>query len=52
MPFIFVTGYGHESIDRRFAHSPILEKPVEREVLEEMLGRSSDDTPVRNVATA
>ena len=52
VPFIFVTGYGHESIDRRFAHSPILEKPVEREVLEEMLGRGSDDTAVRSVATA
>ena len=52
VPFMFVTGYGPESIDRRFAHSPILEKPVEREVLEEMLGRGSDDTAVRSVATA
>ena len=34
VPFIFVTGYGHESIERRFAHNPILEKPVEREVIE------------------
>ena len=52
IPFIFVTGYGHESIDRRFAHNPILEKPVEREVLEELLGRSGNDAPLRSVATA
>ena len=52
VPFIFVTGYGHESIDRRFAHNPILEKPVEREVLEALLGRSSNDAPLRSVATA
>ena len=38
MPFIFVTGYGHESIDRRFASTPVLEKPVERELLEDMFG--------------
>jgi CheY-like chemotaxis protein len=50
VPFIFVTGYGHESIDRRFAHNPILEKPVEREVLEELLGRSGDEAPLRTVA--
>ena len=50
VPFVFVTGYGHESIDRRFAHNPILEKPVEREVLAELLGRSTDDAPLRTVA--
>ena len=52
MPFIFVTGYGRESIDRRFAHIPVLQKPIEREVLEELLGRSSNDAPLRSVATA
>ena len=34
VPFIFVTGYGMESIDRRFAHVPVIQKPVERPVLE------------------
>jgi PAS domain S-box-containing protein len=34
VPFIFVTGYGGESIDRRFAHVPVVQKPVERHVLE------------------
>jgi PAS domain S-box-containing protein len=34
IPFVFVTGYGAESIDPRFAHVPVLQKPVERTVLE------------------
>jgi len=38
IPFVFVTGYGRESIDRRFAGTPVLEKPVERELLEDMFG--------------
>ncbi|MEA2874135.1 MAG: hypothetical protein QOH67_4111 [Hyphomicrobiales bacterium] len=40
IPFVFVTGYGRESIDRRFAGTPVLEKPVERELLEDMFGGS------------
>jgi PAS domain S-box-containing protein len=40
VPFIFVTGYGPESIDRRFAGIPVLQKPVEREALERMFVRS------------
>jgi CheY-like chemotaxis protein len=36
VPFVFVTGYGAESIDGRFAHIPILQKPIEREVLERL----------------
>lgn len=34
VPFIFVTGYGVESIDRRFTHIPVIQKPVERHVLQ------------------
>ncbi len=34
IPFVFVTGYGQESIDRRFADTTVLEKPVDREFLE------------------
>jgi PAS domain S-box-containing protein len=34
VPFIFVTGYGAESIDRRFAHIPVIQKPVERHILQ------------------
>jgi len=34
IPFVFVTGYGIESIDRRFAKVQVLQKPIERETLE------------------
>src|SRR5690348_14510653 len=34
IPFIFVTGYGTESIDRRFANIPVLQKPIDRESLQ------------------
>jgi two-component sensor histidine kinase len=39
IPFVFVTGYGRDSIDRQFAHVPVFEKPIERELLEEMFDR-------------
>jgi PAS domain S-box-containing protein len=32
-PFAFVTGYGSESLDRRFAHVPLMQKPIVREML-------------------
>jgi PAS domain S-box-containing protein len=34
VPFVFVTGYGAESIDPRYANVPVLQKPIEREVLQ------------------
>jgi CheY-like chemotaxis protein len=34
IPFVFVTGYGIESIDKRFADIPVLQKPIERETLQ------------------
>ena len=34
IPFVFVTGYGVESIDRRFGDVPIIKKPVQRQVLQ------------------
>jgi PAS domain S-box-containing protein len=34
VPFIFVTGYGAESIERRFADIRVLQKPIERLALE------------------
>lgn len=36
IPFVFVTGYGQESVDRRFAHAVVLEKPIESKFLENM----------------
>jgi len=34
IPFVFVTGYGVESIDKRFSDIPVLQKPIERETLQ------------------
>lgn len=33
IPFVFVTGYSTDSIDSRFSHVPVLQKPVEPEAL-------------------
>ena len=38
-PFAFVTGYGPENIDKRFAHVAVMQKPIAREMLETLLGR-------------
>lgn len=37
IPFLFVTGYGRESIDSNFQDVPILQKPIVREGLERHL---------------
>jgi CheY-like chemotaxis protein len=34
VPIVFVTGYGVESIDQQFSQIPVLQKPIERKVLE------------------
>jgi PAS domain S-box-containing protein len=33
VPFVFVTGYDAESVDSRFKEIPVLQKPIEREML-------------------
>ncbi len=37
VPFVFVTGYGDEGIDRRFAQVLVLQKPIEKQMLESIL---------------
>jgi PAS domain S-box-containing protein len=37
IPFIFVTGYSMQSINTRFTHVPVLQKPIEREALRTFL---------------
>ena len=34
VPFVFVTGYSAEGIDRRIAQVPVLQKPIERQMLQ------------------
>lgn len=36
IPFVFITGYSADGIDRRYAHVPVLEKPVEPEALRQL----------------
>jgi PAS domain S-box-containing protein len=33
IPFVFATGYGTESIETRFEHIPVLQKPIEKDML-------------------
>ena len=37
VPFIFLTGYQRDSIDRRYANVPLLQKPIEPDSLERVL---------------
>jgi len=40
VPFVFVTGYGAESIDRRYADVHVLQKPIKRDALQNIFSRS------------
>jgi PAS domain S-box-containing protein len=36
-PIVFVTGYGPESMDGRYAHIPLMQKPIARETLDSVI---------------
>jgi len=40
VPFIFVTGYDADGVDRRFRDVPVLQKPVEQEMLQRLFARA------------
>ncbi len=42
VPFVFLTGYGAESIDPRFAHVPVLQKPIEPGALQRLFVRDTN----------
>ena len=52
IPFVFVTGYGRESIDRRYSFVKVLEKPVERQALEGLFASAPELSSVAPVAQA
>jgi two-component sensor histidine kinase/DNA-binding response OmpR family regulator len=55
VPFVFVTGYSAEGIDRRFAQVPVLQKPIERQMLQSVFcngGRRDDREAGRPAARA
>jgi PAS domain S-box-containing protein len=41
VPFVFVTGYDADSVDSRFRDIPVLQKPVEREMLQKVFARAA-----------
>jgi two-component sensor histidine kinase/CheY-like chemotaxis protein len=43
VPIVFVTGYGADSIDKRFANVPVLQKPLDTAALWQILGAKNDD---------
>jgi PAS domain S-box-containing protein len=48
IPFVFVTGYGVESIDGRFGSVPVIKKPVLRQVLEKLFVAAGCEEALRN----
>jgi PAS domain S-box-containing protein len=42
VPIVFVTGYGADSVDRRFSAYPILQKPVDSAALRRVLVRAKE----------
>jgi PAS domain S-box-containing protein len=52
VPFVFITGYQREGVDRRYAHIPILQKPIAIEELEITLGALFAPAPPLSVAEA
>jgi two-component sensor histidine kinase/response regulator RpfG family c-di-GMP phosphodiesterase len=49
IPFVFVTGYGRESVDQRYAAIQVLEKPVDQQALRGIF-TSGDAAQVRAAA--
>jgi len=41
VPFVFVTGYDADSVDSRFREIPVLQKPVERELLQKLFAQGA-----------
>ena len=52
VPFIFVTGYATDSIERRFAHIPIIQKPIPREELANAIAQVVADKKMRSLRMA
>jgi CheY-like chemotaxis protein len=50
IPFVFVTGYGAESIDPRFSDVQVLHKPIDRDVLKRLFAmpvqRQANGSPI------
>jgi two-component sensor histidine kinase/DNA-binding response OmpR family regulator len=45
VPFVFITGYQRDSLDRRYANVPVLQKPIDSAALERVLLSLLDNKP-------
>ncbi len=45
VPFVFITGYQRDSLDRRYANVPVLQKPIDAGALERVLLSLLDTKP-------
>jgi PAS domain S-box-containing protein len=45
IPFVFITGYGVESIDKRFGSVPIIKKPVQKQALQKLFIQANREQP-------
>jgi two-component sensor histidine kinase/DNA-binding response OmpR family regulator len=52
VPFVFLTGYQRDSIDRRYANIPLLQKPIEADALERVLVSLLEQSAELRVAEA
>jgi two-component sensor histidine kinase/DNA-binding response OmpR family regulator len=50
VPFVFITGYQRDSIDRRYANIPVLSKPLEAGTLERVLVSLLEPAALRRAA--
>ena len=48
VPFVFVTGYDADGVDRRFREVPVLQKPVEQEALQRLFARGRTPAMARS----
>ena len=42
VPTAFISGYGAESVDRRYEQIPLMQKPIDRQVLLDLLNLTGD----------
>jgi CheY-like chemotaxis protein len=52
VPFVFMTGYQRESIDRRYTNVPVLQKPIDAAALESVLLTLLGSAPMLRSAAA
>jgi PAS domain S-box-containing protein len=49
IPFVFVTGYGAAALENRFSKVPVLQKPIDHQALERILGSPTDVSNVTDI---